>query len=138
MRILSAESLRFPEQGSSSQGKSGPKPRPKGVGDGQQVEIPVPPYGRLSEGGTQEGRYRQRLDVLVQAGRGCGRQIRHTKPQAVMGREQSVPNGSIPNCQEKPLASPSVPVPQTDTGRRGENPQARERTPVKELGNSTP
>lgn len=79
MRILSAESLRFPEQGSSTQGKSGPKPRPKGVGDGQQVEIPVPPCGHLSDGGTQKGRYRRRMEVPVQAGRECGRQIRHTR-----------------------------------------------------------
>ena len=43
MRILSAENLRFPGEGSSAQGKSGPKPRPKGVGDGQLVDIPVPP-----------------------------------------------------------------------------------------------
>ena len=43
MRILSAESLRVPEEGSSAQGKSGPNARPKGVVDGQQVEIPVPP-----------------------------------------------------------------------------------------------
>ena len=43
VRIPSAENLRFPEEGSSSQGKSGPKPRTKVVGDGQQVEIPVPP-----------------------------------------------------------------------------------------------
>ena len=43
VRILSAENLRFPEEGSSAQGKSGPKPRTKVVGDGQQVEIPVPP-----------------------------------------------------------------------------------------------
>ena len=43
VRIPSAENLRFPEEGSSSQGQSGPKPRPKGVGDGQQVEIHVPP-----------------------------------------------------------------------------------------------
>ena len=43
VRILAAENLRFPEEGSSSQGKSGPKPRPKGVGDGQLVEIPAPP-----------------------------------------------------------------------------------------------
>lgn len=34
VRIPSTESLRFPEEGSSAQGKSGPKPRPKGVGDG--------------------------------------------------------------------------------------------------------
>jgi hypothetical protein len=31
-----------------------------------------------------------------------------------------------------------VPVPQTDTGRRGEYPQARERTLVKELGKIAP
>ena len=42
-RNLTVESLRFPGEGSSTQGKSGPKPRPKGVGDGQQVDIPVPP-----------------------------------------------------------------------------------------------
>ena len=43
VRNFAVESLRFPVEGSSSQGKSGPKPRPKGVGDGQQVDIPVPP-----------------------------------------------------------------------------------------------
>ena len=43
VRNFAVESLRFPGEGSSSQGKSGPKPRPKGVGDGQQVDIPVPP-----------------------------------------------------------------------------------------------
>ena len=44
VRNFSVESLRFPGEGSSAQGKSGPKLRPKGVDDGQQVEIPVPPY----------------------------------------------------------------------------------------------
>ena len=43
VRILAAENLRFPEEGSSAQGKSGPKPRARAVGDGQLVEIPVPP-----------------------------------------------------------------------------------------------
>ena len=43
VRIFTIENPRFPEEGSSAQGKSGPKPRPKGVGDGQLVEIPVPP-----------------------------------------------------------------------------------------------
>ena len=43
VRIIMAENLRFPEEGSSAQGKSGPKPRANAVGDGQQVEIPVPP-----------------------------------------------------------------------------------------------
>ena len=43
VRIHPIESLRFPEEGSSPQGKSGPKPRTKVVGDGQQVDIPVLP-----------------------------------------------------------------------------------------------
>ena len=43
VRILSAENLRIPEEGSSAQGQSGPKPRAKAVGDGQLVKIPVPP-----------------------------------------------------------------------------------------------
>ena len=42
-RNSAVESLRFPGEGSSAQGKSGPKVRPKGVADGQQVENPVLP-----------------------------------------------------------------------------------------------
>ena len=42
VRIHPTENLRFPEEGSSAQGKSGPKARLKSVVDGQQVEIPVP------------------------------------------------------------------------------------------------
>ena len=43
VRILTVESPRIPGDGSSAQGKSGPKPRTIVVGDGKQVEIPVPP-----------------------------------------------------------------------------------------------
>ena len=56
MRILPAESLRFPGEGSSTQGKPGPNPRPKGVGDGQLVENPVPLADVISDGVTQEDR----------------------------------------------------------------------------------
>ena len=42
-RTLAVECLRFPGEGQSSQGKSGPKPRANAVGDGQLVDIPVPP-----------------------------------------------------------------------------------------------
>ena len=35
-----AENLRFPEEGSSAQGKPGAKLRPKGVGDAHTVDIP--------------------------------------------------------------------------------------------------
>ena len=80
MRILPAENLRIPEEGSSAQGKSGPKARPKGVVDGQQVEIPVPPsivvsFGDKSEVVTQKGRSSSGW-MGVQASREQGRQIR--------------------------------------------------------------
>ena len=42
-RNAHVESPRFPGEGSSAQGKSGPKPRTMVVGDGEQVEIPAPP-----------------------------------------------------------------------------------------------
>ena len=42
-RNIHVESPRFPGEGSSAQGKSGPKPRTMVVGDGEQVEIPAPP-----------------------------------------------------------------------------------------------
>ena len=54
VRIPSAARLRFPGAGSSAQGKSGPKVRPRGVADGQQVEIPVLKLFDKSKGGTQE------------------------------------------------------------------------------------
>ncbi len=46
VRIPSTVCLRVPGEGSSAQGKSGPKARPKGVVDGQQVKIPVPPISQ--------------------------------------------------------------------------------------------
>ena len=52
VRIPRTEDPRFPEEGSSALGKSGPKARPRGVADGQQVEIPVLQYDRTV--GTQK------------------------------------------------------------------------------------
>ena len=60
-RNSSVESLRFPGEGSSAQGKSGPKSRPKGVDDGQQVEIPVPPKAV-----TQQDSSSARMEKRVQ------------------------------------------------------------------------
>ena len=40
VRIMMAESLRFPEEGSSALGKPGAKVRPKGIADAHTVEIP--------------------------------------------------------------------------------------------------
>jgi hypothetical protein len=44
VRIPHTVCLRFLGEGSSALGKSGPKIRPKGVVDGQQVDIPVLGY----------------------------------------------------------------------------------------------
>ena len=44
VRIPRPDDPRFPEEGSSALGKSGPKARPRGVADGQQVAIPAPAY----------------------------------------------------------------------------------------------
>src|SRR5699024_10152041 len=63
VRISFTECLRFPEEGSSTQGKSGPKSRPKGVSDGTQVEIPVAPHDRLNDGATQEDKACLLLDM---------------------------------------------------------------------------
>ena len=40
VRIIMAENLRFPEEGSSAQGKPGAKARPRGVADAHTVDIP--------------------------------------------------------------------------------------------------
>ena len=45
VRIPHTDCLRFPGEGSSALGKSGPKMRLKSVVDGQLVDIPVLPYG---------------------------------------------------------------------------------------------
>ena len=66
MRICAAENLRFPGEGSSAQGKSGPKARPKGVADGQQVEIPALEYylkdARDAEEEDKRGRGKTRIE----------------------------------------------------------------------------
>ena len=54
MRIFPAENLRFPEEGSSAQGQSGPNARPKGVADAHPVNIPELPTFRYHDEGTQE------------------------------------------------------------------------------------
>ena len=67
VRIFIVESLRFPGEGSSAQGKSGPKPRASAVGDGQLVEIPVPLEKRLTDAVTQKDRQSGLMVEPVQA-----------------------------------------------------------------------
>ena len=98
VRIPSTECLRFPEEGSSAQGQSGPKSRPIGVDDGQQVDIPVPPPRRLSNGGTQKDKVSAPLVVRVQAVRRGMRQIPFLIRQAVTARRvfSGVPDFTLP------------------------------------------
>jgi len=53
VRISIAENLRFPGEGNSAQGKSAPKARPKGVVDGQGVNIRPLLLNRLTDGVTE-------------------------------------------------------------------------------------
>ena len=54
------------------------------------------------------------------------------------GEGSLVPKYPMSHCQENFLVTLSLPVPQTDTGSRGEYPKVSERTLVKELGKMTP
>ena len=55
-----------------------------------------------------------------------------------MGSENYSSEGHDLTLPRKASSQEKVPVPQTDTGRRGENPKVSERTLVKELGKMTP
>ena len=63
-RNSAVESLRIPGEGSSAQGKSGPKSRLKSVDDGQSVEIPIPPPS-VNEAGTQKDRWSTGVEIRV-------------------------------------------------------------------------
>ena len=92
----------------------------------------------MSDGGTQEDRVSALLDMRVQAVRLVNRKIRSPRRLSCDAKGNIVPKFLIPHCQEKPLARRQVPVPQTDTGRRGENPKVRGITLAKELGKMAP
>ena len=66
VRIFTVENLRVPGEGSSAQGKSGPKARLKSVVDGEQVEIPVLPALVKREAGKQGDNSSERQEELVQ------------------------------------------------------------------------
>ena len=74
VRIPRTENPRFPEEGSSALGKSGPKARTRVVVDGQLVEIPV--LCMIRTVGTQEDRWTaEREDAAKHKGK-VSRQIR--------------------------------------------------------------
>ena len=63
VRIIMAENLRIPEEGSSAPGKSEAKVRPKGVADAQTVEIPLP-WKDLSKGTHRKGQSRPMVEAV--------------------------------------------------------------------------
>ena len=83
------------------------------------------------------------MDVRLNAASPPLRQIRAA--HRASERDESTPlrgrkQVADPSCQEKPRAASTrmVTVPQTDTGRWGENPKALVRTLVQELGKLAP
>ena len=72
-RNSAVESLRFPGEGSSAQGKSGPKPRPKGVGDGQHDAV------------TRRDSASAQTEKRVQAVKPACSEVRKSKGRAVTG-----------------------------------------------------
>ena len=79
-----------------------------------------------------------RMEERVERGRLAKRQIPLLRPRADREVSESERNSREPHCREKLLTRRRVPVPQTDTGRRGENPKVRGKTLVKELGKMHP
>ena len=135
-RNTHVESPRFPGEGSSAQGKSGPKPRTKSrrrwiTGGDSSTTF-------MSEALTQKDSMSRLMVEPVQAVRLVCSEVRIPKGGAVMGSEKQVVKHVNPGWQEKALVMLRVPVPQTDAGGRGENPKTNERTLVKELGKMTP
>ena len=98
--------------------------RPKGVIDAQQVNIPAP--------AVEVEPFVTRLQ-----GRSPGQMWGLGAPQGVTARPLCC-RSRWRSCREKPDGDDTVARTKTDTGRRGEYPQALERTAVKELGNLTP
>ena len=101
VRIHPVESLRFPGEGSSAQGKSGPKERPKGVSDGQQIKISALLIHLKSIYDTGEEDKR---------GRGKTRVERRSENYSNEISRITLARKVYEYCVK-------VPVPQTDTGR---------------------
>ena len=117
VRISPVENIRIPEQGSSTQGKSGPKARLKSVVDGQQVENPVPISIVKKQVGTQEdSRSAQLVRRASPKEEKRGKSLFSITLKSDADRKQ-VEKEATPHCQEKPLPRKILPVPQTDTGR---------------------
>ncbi len=118
-------------------GLGGPKPNPKGIGDGEPVNIPAP-LRRVDQGGTPQAEPSGVTDCPVQP-------VRHPRvgksargPSRAGMRSRYGGEGRRVSGREKPLGSAAETVPHSDTGRQVEDTQVGERTLVKELGKMSP
>ena len=91
---------------------------------------------RLTEAVTQKDRQSTGMEGRVQAVRLVGSEVRQLR-LGCEGDRRLVGKLLNSRWREKLLWSEEVPVSQTDTGRRGENPKTSGRTLVKELGKMT-
>jgi len=82
----SAESPRFPGEGQSAQGQSGPKARPKGVADGQAVNIPPP------DGEVDGWRRRRERDRGIRPPRPARAMALRSGSPSTAGRENTSPD----------------------------------------------
>ena len=91
-----------------------------------------------NEAMTQKDSMSRVMVNSVSKARASGSEVRQTHSLSQRGSEIKVAKQVISHWREKLLARSEVPVPQTDTGRQGENPKTNGRTLVKELGKMTP
>ena len=99
------------------------------------MEIPALPR---NEAMTQEDSSSRVMVNPVQASRLVCSEVRKPRRLRRDGDRNKVGKRAISHWREKLLVHPKVPVPETDAGGRGENPETNGRTLVKELGKMTP
>jgi len=96
-------------------GLVGPKPRPRGVGDGHQVDSPGPRLHRSSERGDVSGRQGPSCGhggCVVVACHACKRVTRREGEANGSGRSVRGPQSP----RKAPTRGADAPVPQTDAG----------------------
>ena len=98
------------------------------------MEIPVLLYDRTA--GTHEGSAcREREDRCKRSRRRAGKAVLRSRRREAERKRVAKRAGFVPR---KAAIDHKAPVPQTDTGGWGENPEAGGRSIVKELGKKAP